>query len=167
MIDYYILGDDPSKPVKVPFMVWARWFEENFRNRVVKKTTFPWGTHISTVFLGLDHSFGLEDGDGPVPVLWESMIFAWHDGDEAGMDRYTSYEDALKGHERLVWEALRNDIRNLPLALWVRLSQGSAKAQTKLKRLWIDMMARKIRVQELEKAVSSKSPSSSRTEDTK
>jgi hypothetical protein len=44
------------------------------------------------VFLGLDHAW-----DSDIPVLWETMIFGGeHDQYQ---ERYTSYEDALKGHQ--------------------------------------------------------------------
>jgi hypothetical protein len=47
---------------------------------------------ISTVFLGLDHSWNSE-----IPILWETMIFGGeHDQYQ---ERYTSYEDALEGHK--------------------------------------------------------------------
>ena len=48
--------------------------------------------NVSTVFLGLDHSWS-----GGKPVLWETMIFGGeHDEYQA---RYTTYEDALEGHQ--------------------------------------------------------------------
>lgn len=61
---------------------------------------------VSTVFLGLDHSFGLA-GDR-LPLLWETMIFGGkHDG---YVDRYSSRGAALKGHAK----ALELAIRGLP-----------------------------------------------------
>lgn len=60
---------------------------------------------ISTVFLGLDHSF--DPGRHP-PVLWETLVFGGPlDGE---MERYTSKEDAIAGHQAMcerVAEALR------------------------------------------------------------
>lgn len=50
---------------------------------------------VSTVFLGLDHSW-----DGEIPVLWETMVFnGRHD---QWQDRYISYEDALEGHQQTI-----------------------------------------------------------------
>jgi hypothetical protein len=44
------------------------------------------------VFLGLDHVWNSD-----IPLLWETMIFGGeHD---QYMDRYTSYEEALEGHQ--------------------------------------------------------------------
>jgi len=61
------------------------------------------GILISTVFLGVDHNFL---NHGP-PVLWETMIF---DSDvKTNIRRYSSYEDALIGHQQaleLVLETL-------------------------------------------------------------
>lgn len=56
------------------------------------------GIRVSTVFLGLDHSHDY----GP-PVLWESMTFggdSWW-GDQL-CERYTSREDAVRGHAAMV-----------------------------------------------------------------
>lgn len=52
---------------------------------------------VSTVFLGMDHSWG--NGD---PILFESMTFK--DGsqfEELGCERYTTYDDAIEGHIRM------------------------------------------------------------------
>jgi predicted DNA-binding transcriptional regulator AlpA len=49
-------------------LTWARWFETAERTVA---SDHVGDVHVSTVFLALDHNFGLE---GP-PVLWETMIF--------------------------------------------------------------------------------------------
>lgn len=54
---------------------------------------------VSTVFLGLDHSFNFMDS-GHAPVLWETMVFGGPVDQE--MDRYTSLEAAKAGHEVMV-----------------------------------------------------------------
>ena len=62
--------------------------------RIVAQTMI--GTvRVSTVFLGIDHSFTLE---GP-PIVFETMIFA--DDDWAGIDqwRYATYDEAEQGHK--------------------------------------------------------------------
>lgn len=48
---------------------WASRFE--LEDRIVCQSHLPNGIFVSTVFLGLDHSFG----DGP-PLIFESMAFA-------------------------------------------------------------------------------------------
>jgi len=51
---------------------------------------------VSTVFLNLNHNYS---DQGP-PVLFETMIFGGkHDSYQ---DRYTSYEDAMRGHYAVV-----------------------------------------------------------------
>jgi hypothetical protein len=54
------------------------------------------GVSVSTIFLGLDHNF---TAVGP-PVLFESMVFGGSlDGEQI---RSTSYDSAMKTHDRLV-----------------------------------------------------------------
>lgn len=90
MSDTYIL-DDQGNPVPEPDIIkWARWFEENADKRRVAFAIIG-QCSVSTVFLGLDHSWG----DGP-PLLYETMIF-----DGEGIDyqeRYSTREEALAGH---------------------------------------------------------------------
>ena len=70
---------------------WGRFMETG--ERIVGKTTLGGGVTVSTVFLGIDHNF-LWTG---APVLWETMIFG---GEFNGyQERYTSKEDAEKGHK--------------------------------------------------------------------
>lgn len=59
-------------------------------DKIVKKDKFG-GVEVSTVFLGMDHSFR-----GSKPILFETMIFGGdHDGYQK---RYETWDDALKGH---------------------------------------------------------------------
>lgn len=51
---------------------------------------------VSTVWLGLDHSFG----DGP-PIIFETMVFGDGDGDQY-MQRYATEEQARAGHAETV-----------------------------------------------------------------
>ncbi len=52
---------------------------------------------VSTVFLGIDHGFGMWD----YPILWETMIFGLPDNEDY-QERYTSAEDAIIGHHSAV-----------------------------------------------------------------
>ena len=89
-MSWYIL-DENNKPVKSTIVDCSKWLEENPERKAVKQEHIG-DIFISTVFLGLDHAW-----DSNVPVLWETMIFRGeHD---QYMDRYTSYEDALEGHQ--------------------------------------------------------------------
>jgi hypothetical protein len=89
----YILAEDGKTPVRADdLMTWAAWFEDR-NKRVVRRTSIG-HVLVSTVFLGLDHSFF---GDG-APVLWETMIFG---GRHAGHQiRASSHEGALRQHRQ-------------------------------------------------------------------
>lgn len=53
------------------------------------------GGYVSTVWLGLDHSYG----DGP-PLIFETMAFCDGPLDQT-QDRYSTREQARKGHDRM------------------------------------------------------------------
>jgi len=93
---WYIL-DNNHKPVSKPVLEAAEWMEKNLERKKVAyhelKDLNGDDVNVSTVFLGLDHSWL---GYGK-PVLWETMIFGGeHDQYQA---RYTTYEHALEGHQ--------------------------------------------------------------------
>ena len=74
---------------------WAKWHEEyrNTRRRIGRDSVGE--SDVSTVFLGLDHSFGGE------PQIWfETLIFGGPHAD--WMERYATYDEAKRGHERVV-----------------------------------------------------------------
>lgn len=90
MSRWYIL-DNNNKPVAKPVLEASQWLEDNDHRRILKRDEIG-GILVSTVFLGLDHAW-----DSDIPVLWETMIFGGeHDQYQ---ERYTSYKDALEGHE--------------------------------------------------------------------
>jgi len=106
----YILDTD-GNPVEEPDLeAWGRWMEQEGVRRVAN-TVLGNAKIVSTVFLGLDHSFSDE---GP-PILFETMVFPgkgrgdgtlygdWHELDAR---RYSTRENAVLGHEELVaeWE---------------------------------------------------------------
>jgi len=62
-----IVSNDPAIPA---CLIWAMEFETADRKVSVTKTLY--GERLSTVFLGLDHSFAMT---GP-PILFETMLFA-------------------------------------------------------------------------------------------
>jgi hypothetical protein len=96
MNDHYILsvaGDPIPEP---DMMKWARWFEKG--NRQVARTELPGDITISTVFLGIDHSFG-----GGEPQLFETMIFGGPL--DQTQDRYATRQAAVNGHEYYVQQA--------------------------------------------------------------
>jgi hypothetical protein len=90
---HYIPGPDGKTPVETDLMTWAKWMESR-QNMHLGDDTIE-GVRISTVFLGLYHSFG-----GNVPVLWETMVFG---GDlDQEQERYSSWQEAERGHKEMV-----------------------------------------------------------------
>ncbi len=100
MSGQYIL--DGHEPVVCEdILEWARWFEKSSEARCVADDQVG-GAWVSTVFLGLDHSFG----PGP-PVLFETMVFEGPlDGTE---DRYSTWQEAEEGHRRMVALVKKDD----------------------------------------------------------
>ena len=97
----YGILDKNKKVVEVDNVYdWGRMFEEN-EERIVNLTIFI-GKHgkvrISTVFLGLNHSFF----EGP-PLWFETMVFGGPLDQE--QDRYTTWDEAKAGHEAMVKRA--------------------------------------------------------------
>ncbi len=89
---------------------WSEWFQK--ADRIVKKTeadislngTSIGTVKISTVFLGIDHSF-----DEGFPILFETMVFGGALNEE--IDRCSTWEGAEKMHE-LMCEKVKNSINN-------------------------------------------------------
>lgn len=74
-MDYYILNDKGEPEPCDDTLKWGAWLEKSWQNgRQVGLTNITPKLHISTVFLGIDHSFAWKR-ESP-PVLWESMAFA-------------------------------------------------------------------------------------------
>lgn len=91
MTDKFIL--EGKKPVPASDLLsWARWFETAERH--VAQTELG-DVRVSTVFLGLDHSFGSGD-----PLLFETMIFG---GPRDGyQERCSTWEQAEAEHAKAV-----------------------------------------------------------------
>lgn len=91
---YYLVTDDGKLVGVRDVLEWARGMEKCRRVALDRVGI----VEVSTVFLGLDHSFRLE---GP-PVLYETMVFrpTAPDGERwAGLQfRYCTREEALAGH---------------------------------------------------------------------
>lgn len=87
MMDKYIL--DGKRPKKATLLEWSMFMDSPAR--ILSQDRLD-GILVSTVFLGIDHSFEY----GSDPVLFETMIFGGpHDGYQ---ERYTSYDEAIRGH---------------------------------------------------------------------
>ena len=96
-LGHYILTKD-KKIKDVPLLKWGKWMQG--RNRLLKQTMV--NNHlVSTIFLGLDHNFGLSRKK----ILFETMVFYKGKGTSRLNDeqeRYSTYKEAIKGHNKLV-----------------------------------------------------------------
>lgn len=103
MMEKYIVDDSGNVKIENDVTTWANWFEQSGEKkfeeggRRVAHTMLPNGIVVSTVFLGLDHNFMKE---GP-PILFETMAFG-RNNSESDCERYSTIEDARKGHELMV-----------------------------------------------------------------
>lgn len=68
-------------------------FEDN--SRKVRKDRATRHAFVSTVFLGLDHSWGYGQ-----PVLFETLVFGGPLNNL--MDRYCTFDEAVAGHEAML-----------------------------------------------------------------
>lgn len=106
---YYILDDDGIPKAVADVVEWGKWFQTAERRIAYYQRDGYW---VSTVFIGINNNFGWR---GP-PVLFETMAFDdvreirkspagrlyKSRGDEMTCERYSTKDDALIGHERIV-----------------------------------------------------------------
>ena len=89
---YILVNKEPINCMDL--MKWGEWMEK--RDRIIKQE-YVGKIFISTVFLGIDHAFGV----GKKPILFETMIFK----DQKNQDyqtRCATYDEALKMHKKAV-----------------------------------------------------------------
>lgn len=88
---HWILID--GEPVSVGLLEWGRWFGEHVEQRIIARDEVVSAGgrifRVSTVFLGLDHGFGI----GGPPLLFETMIF----DDPRLNKRLDRYRERFKG----------------------------------------------------------------------
>ena len=103
-MQYWILDKDGKTPIELPEGVWP----EGKPTTRVARDVLGNGKVVSTVFLTIDH--GYMDAE---PVLFETMVFPNENdfGDIDG-DRYTSYDLAVAGHNRMVKEHSKTENTN-------------------------------------------------------
>jgi len=92
--EYFVMDADGAVRGPVDLITWGRFFEDIDARRVAR-TEVAEGVEVSTVFLGIDHSWG----SGP-PLLFETMVFRAGDGGDCW--RYTTHAQALAGHDQVV-----------------------------------------------------------------
>lgn len=100
MREYKYILNKKGKPVKEKDVLkWGKWFEESALNHARRVAKDQVGKQeISTVFLGLDHSFGMSRN--AVPILYETMVFGGKN--DQYQERYHTREEAIKGHKRIL-----------------------------------------------------------------
>jgi hypothetical protein len=101
---YYVLDGRTPRRVTDPKQ-WSKWF--GTADRTVGRDVIADEVLVSTVFLGLDHNFG---GSGP-PVLFETMVFHGDDYGDVRMRRYSTWEEAERGHAQIVAEEQANAVQ--------------------------------------------------------
>jgi hypothetical protein len=89
----YILNEQGEPIIEPDLMKWAQWFKTADRH-VAKEILGD--VRISTVFLGLDHSF-----TGGDPILWETMVFGGEFDGEQNRCSGTR-KDAQEMHKKMV-----------------------------------------------------------------
>jgi len=94
-IEWYILDANHNVVLPDSFLEGAKWFEEHLKERIVAQEEVN-GVRISTVFIGLDHSYG----SSSLPVVFETMIFKGPLDQE--QDRYHTWTEAEAGHIQMV-----------------------------------------------------------------
>jgi hypothetical protein len=99
---YYKRDGTPyiSTPEKPDFLQWAEMFEDG-KNRIIAQNKTLYGERLSTVFLGMDHSFSLNPNH--TPILYETMLFAPRDR-EAQREQIRKAAATIKQPGGLQWE---------------------------------------------------------------
>ena len=89
MIDYY-----NREGKEIDLDTWEKFLSDT-NYKIIKQENVGkyW---VSTVWLGLNHQYG--EGE---PLIFETMVFK---GKESDLDceRYTTEEEAIKGHQKMV-----------------------------------------------------------------
>jgi len=114
--DKYRMDGSPYPPGLEGLLEWGRDLEDT-RGRIVEQETLWNGIWLSTVWLGLDHSF---DPDGP-PLIFETMAF--NQITEEGrydlwQERWSTLAEAEAGH---AWVKQRLASIGFTLKLWWEL----------------------------------------------
>lgn len=94
MSKFYLL-DENKKPYSVALEESYKLYED--MEMKITARDYVGDILVSTVFLGMNHNF---DRESDTPVLWETMVFKGKYDDY--MERYTSHEEALAGHKRIL-----------------------------------------------------------------
>lgn len=91
---------------KITLREWGKLFED-WKYKRIGLDNLPNGYRVSTVWLGLDHSF-----TGGEPLIFETMVFndkLKESAQDCDMERYSTLEQAIKGHKKMVkkWKRMK------------------------------------------------------------
>lgn len=90
---YFILDENKKVIPCKNFIEWADFMERNQgTNFVIVKKDNIGHKEVSTVFIGLNYN--------NAPEVFETMVF--NNGGSDHCERYSTYEEAMNGHERIV-----------------------------------------------------------------
>ena len=110
-----------KRPYKVSFFEWGDIFQTSGKRHL--KDKFIKGIRISTVFLGLDHSY-LKNQK---PQIFETMVFEDESYSEIYLDRYATYKEAQKGHRKAVRWVLNGCMNEIKSSKIIHNKQKSIK----------------------------------------
>ena len=113
MSDRFVLIGQTAVPCEDLFE-WARWFETADRRVAV----WEFGPIlVSTVFLGLDHSFARYLNPEAPPILFETMLFVCGDG--VHQTRCSTWSEAEDMHRAAIAYLCSMWRRPIELASWI------------------------------------------------
>lgn len=99
---YYYLNDDKTYfPCTIE--EWAEQLEDlhiNDKKHIAEDRLN--GLYVSTIWLGMDHGLLFDSDLNAYPLVFETMVFVDGHWGELDMQRYSTYNDAIEGHKRLV-----------------------------------------------------------------
>lgn len=96
MADFYDLDGN-----KVSYEMWGKIFGSEDKN-IAKTDIEDKGVWVSTVWIGLAWALDVEEGGSP--LIYETMAFSLEDNDwdDLGCWRWSSKEEAARGHAEVV-----------------------------------------------------------------
>lgn len=100
MIEKYILNEKGIPVIEKNQAKWGKFMQDSFLRRVAYTEFSKQSVIVSTVFLGLDYSFGEEK-----PILYETLVMP-----DNQIHRYHTKKEALLGHKEIV-KKLKNSFK--------------------------------------------------------
>jgi hypothetical protein len=111
MLKHYIL-DKNKNVIKATLSEYVNWCTDDTRRVGFSESK----THqVSTVFLGVNY------GDDVTPILFETMVFPIDSFTDVYCERYSTWDEALKGHKRIskLWKTKEIVAQDGPVIKWL------------------------------------------------